>query len=154
MVLGVMASDVKQCPIIFISDSEKVTADSYLAMLHWHLMPWLSAMYPEGNYVFQQDDAPAYTANSMQRFHEKNIVAQWTKEVWPLYSPELNPLKYGIWGVLQTKVNTTADKNTNALKCTIRHKWTRLSEAMVRRMCCVFRPCLERVVAADGNYID
>jgi hypothetical protein len=104
--------------------------------------------------MFQQDDAATHTANSMQRFLEKNMVVQWTKEVWLPYSLKLNPLEYGIWGILQTKVNTTAHKNTNAQRSTIRHKWTRLSEAMVWRTCCAFRPRLERIVDADGDYFD
>ncbi len=52
MVLGVVASDGRKCPIIFIPDDEKVTANSCQALLRWHVMPWLSAKYPEGNYVF------------------------------------------------------------------------------------------------------
>jgi hypothetical protein len=33
MVLGIVASDGKKCPIIFVPDGEKVTADSYQALL-------------------------------------------------------------------------------------------------------------------------
>jgi transposase-like protein len=154
MVLGVIASDGKKCPIIFVLDSEKVTADSYQALLRRHVMPWLSAKFPEGNYVFQQDGAPAHTANSTQTFLAKNMAAHWWKEVWPPYSPDLNPLDYGIWGVLQTKVNATAHENTDSLRRTIRREWKCLSEAMVRQTCRAFRPPLEKVVAADGGYID
>jgi hypothetical protein len=154
MVLGVEASDGKKCLIIFIPDGEKVTANSYQALLRRHVMPWLSATYPEGNYVFQQDGAPAHTANSTQTFLAKNMAAHWSNVVWPPYSPELNQLDYGIWGVLQTKVNATAHENMDALRRTIRREWKRLSEAMVWRTCRAFRPCLEKVVPADGGCID
>ncbi len=56
-VLGLVASDGKKCPIMFLLDGEKVTADSYQALLRRHDIPWLSATYPEGNYVFKQDGA-------------------------------------------------------------------------------------------------
>jgi hypothetical protein len=49
MVLSIIASDGKKCPIIFVPDGEKVTADSYQALLRRHVIPWLSATYPEGN---------------------------------------------------------------------------------------------------------
>ncbi len=52
MVLGVVSSDGKKCLIIFVPDGEKITADSYQAWFLWHVMPWLSATYLEGNYVF------------------------------------------------------------------------------------------------------
>ncbi len=100
MVLGIVARDGKKCPIIFVPDGEKVTADSYQVLLHRHVIPWLSATYSEGSYVFQQDGAPAHTANSTQQFIESNMAANWSKTVWPPYSADLNPLDYGIWGVM------------------------------------------------------
>jgi hypothetical protein len=74
--------------------------------------------------------------------------------VWPPYSPDLNPLDYGIWGVMQTKVIATSHENKSAPTCTIRREWNQLSKAMIWRTCLVFRPRLEKVVAADGGYID
>jgi hypothetical protein len=53
--------------VTFVPDSEKVIAGSYQAFLRQHVMPWFSATYPEGNYMFQQDGAPRYIANSIQR---------------------------------------------------------------------------------------
>ncbi len=105
MILGVVARGGNKCPIIFVLDSEKVTADSYQALLRRHVIPWLSAMYPEGY------GAPAHTANSTQKFIESNMVVHWSKMVWPPYSLDLNLLDYGIWGVLQAKLNATSHKN-------------------------------------------
>ncbi len=73
-----------------------VTADSYQVLLCQHVMPWLSATYPEENYVFQQDGAPVHTANSMQRSLENNTAVQLSNAVWLLYFPDLNLLNYGI----------------------------------------------------------
>jgi hypothetical protein len=94
-------------------------------------MPWLFVTHPKGNYMFQQDRAPAHTANSTQRFLENNMSVQWSKDVWLPYSPDLNPLDYSIWGILQTKVNATAHKNMKSLRCTIKWEWKQLSEAIV-----------------------
>jgi hypothetical protein len=116
----------------FRTGRRKVTADTYQALLCRHIIPWLSATYPEGNYVFQQDSAPAHTANSTQQFIESNMAAHWSKTVWPPYLPDLNPLDYGIWGVMQTKVNATSYENKSAMTCTIQGEWNRLSEAMIR----------------------
>jgi hypothetical protein len=41
--------------------------------------------------MFQQEGAPMLTAISTQQFLELNMAS-----VWPPYSPELNPLDYGI----------------------------------------------------------
>jgi hypothetical protein len=58
MVFGVVGSNGKKCPIIFVPNGKKITADSYQALLRRHVMPCLSTMYLEGNYMFQQDSAP------------------------------------------------------------------------------------------------
>jgi hypothetical protein len=63
-------------------------------------MPWLSAMYLERNYMFHQNGKSAHTDNTTPRFLESNMALQWFKEIWLLYSPDLNPLNYGIWGFL------------------------------------------------------
>jgi hypothetical protein len=68
--------------------------------------------------------------------------------------PDLNLLDYGIWGVLQAKVNTTSHENKSSLRRTIQWERDRLSEAMIRWTCCAFKLHLEKVVAADGSYID
>ncbi len=132
MVLGVVASDGKKCLIIFVPDGEKVTVDSYQALLCRHVIPWPSAAYLEGDYVFQQDGLPTHTANSTQKFLESNMAAQWSKMVWPPYSPDINPLDYNIWGILQAKVNAFNHINKSALTHTIRREWNQLSEAIIR----------------------
>jgi AraC-like DNA-binding protein len=91
MVLRVVSSDGKKCPIIFVPNGKKITFVSYQTLLCKHMMPWLSATYPEGNYVFQRDGAPTHTANSTQTFLEKNMAVHWSKVVWPPYLPDLNP---------------------------------------------------------------
>lgn len=154
MVLGVVGSDGQKCPIIFVDAGEKVNADVYCRLLAKHVVPWLQKTYPNGNYVFQQDGAPAHTARSTQRFLEENMASYWPPTVWPPYSPDLNPLDYSIWGVLQTKVQATAHDDVKALKQSIRRQWRAMSADYIQRTCAAFRHRLERVTAANGAYIE
>jgi hypothetical protein len=50
-------------------------------------------------------------------------------------------LDYGIWGILQAKVNAFSHENKSALRHTIWQEWNRLSEAMIQRTCraCAWR---------------
>ena len=56
-------------------------------------------------FIFQQDGAPAHTAmdtvvlltQETHEFIEPNL--------WQPNSPDLNPVDYGIWGVMQEKAN-------------------------------------------------
>ena len=62
MMLGVVASDGEKCPPTFTPANEKISTEQYLETLERHVLPWLQRTYPAGNYVFQQDGAPAHAA--------------------------------------------------------------------------------------------
>lgn len=76
MVLGIVASDGKKCPPIFIPEGLKVNSDTCIDLLRTKLRPWLWRNYPDGNYVFQQDGAPAHTS-------KKNL-----KNFWDSLAPQ------------------------------------------------------------------
>jgi hypothetical protein len=66
MVLGIVASDGRKAPPIFIPDGQKVNTEMYISILKAKLLPWLRKNYPEGNYVYQQDSAPAHASKKTQ----------------------------------------------------------------------------------------
>ena len=64
-------------------------------------------------FIFQQDGAPAHTA-----WDTVVLLTQETPEfiepnLWPPNSPDLNPVDYGIWGVMQER-STKAKKSDKA----------------------------------------
>lgn len=61
-------SDGKKCPIIFIPQGLKVNTAVYLDLLNEKVKPWLEKTYPDGNYVWQQDGAPAHTSRTTQEW--------------------------------------------------------------------------------------
>jgi len=40
-----------------------------------------------------------------------------TPDLWPSNSPDLNPVDYSVWGILQEKVYGTRFANIDELKC-------------------------------------
>lgn len=154
MVLGVVASDGKKCPIVFVDSQEKINAVKYQQLLEKHVIPWLTLEYPEGNYCFQQDGAPAHTARTTQRFLKEHMVEVWDKEMWPPSSPDLSPLDFSIWSVLDADACKKSHPNLAALKASIVQSWTRMSEDYVHKVCGSFRKRVETVIAKDGGYIE
>ena len=76
-------------------------------------------LYQEGNFVFQQDGAPSHNANATQVKLTEEFDGPdhfWRKEIWPLRSPDLNPLDYNVSSVLQDKVQATSHPNLESLK--------------------------------------
>lgn len=157
MVLGVVGSDGKKCPMIFIDANEKVNRAVYERLLDNDVIPWILKTYPDGNFVFQQDGAPAHTASSIQQKLTEELGGEahfWRKEMWPPQSPDLNPLDYSIWSVLQEEVQGVSHPNVEALKAHIVKTWEAMDPAYIIKTCQSFRSRVEKVIAAEGGYIE
>jgi transposase-like protein len=154
MVLGIVASDGKKPPPIFVPAGVKVNTDAYLDLLATHVLPWLKKTYPKGNYVFQQDGAPAHTANKTQKWLADNMASFWPKDVWPPSSPDLNPLDFSVWSVVESKACKTSHANVDDLKASITKVWKAMTRAYLIKTCQQFRPRLEKVVALEGGLFE
>jgi hypothetical protein len=96
MVLGVIGSDGQKFLIVFVGAGERINADVYQDLLQKHVVPGLQRVYPDGNYIFQQDSAPAHTARTTQQYLKETMAEFWTPADWPPYSPDLYPLDFSV----------------------------------------------------------
>jgi len=55
-------------------------------------------------FTFQQDNAPAYRAGDTMEFLSRNTPDFISPLPWPPNSPDLTPVDYEVWGVLQQRV--------------------------------------------------
>ena len=154
MVLEVVASDGNTMKPHFFNPGEKVNAAVYVKVLKDVVMPWLHRTYPSGNYVWQQDGAPAHTSKLAQSFCKEYMADFWPKDLWPSSSPDLNPLDFHVWGALQASVSAVPYPSVDALKSAILLGWADMSVDDLKSACSSFRPRLERVIAAGGGHIE
>jgi hypothetical protein len=154
MVLGIVASDGKKPPPIFVPAGVKINTEAYLELLDRHLLPWLRKNYPQGNYCFQQDGAPAHTAKKTQDWLRDNLANFWPKDFWPPSSPDLNPLDYSVWSVVESKACRTSHANVDELKASIVKAWRSMTKAYLVKTCRQFRPRLEKVIALEGGLFE
>ena len=73
--------------------------------------------------AFQQDYAPIYTARTIQQFCTEEFSDFISAEEWPLLSPDLNPLDYCIWGIMESKVNAKPVSSLDELRRRIAEEW-------------------------------
>jgi len=105
-------------------------------------------------YIFQQDGAPAHTSNKTQAWCRDNLSFFWEKDVWPPSSPDCSPLDYFVWGVAERDVNRSAHKNRESLISAIKEVFADIPREHVTKACSRFRSRLEKVVAANGDFIE
>ena len=49
----------------------------------------------------QQDGAPSHTSRKTQHWCQRHFPRFWSKEIWPLASPDLNPMDFSVWSLLE-----------------------------------------------------
>ncbi len=155
MFLGVVASDGRVGPPIFVEAGVKIDSLVYQDILRREVKPWVEANFAPGSFIFQQDGAPAHTAASTQAMIMEELGwRMWGKEQWPPSSPDLNPLDYGLWDKVAQIACATPAPNVHVLRDRVAQAWTALEAAEVRHICRGFRRRLAAVVTAEGGHID
>ena len=76
------------------------------------------------------------------------------KEVWPARSPDLNPLDFSIWSILETKACSSPHPTVEALKEKLVKEWTAIPQEKIRAACASFSKRLSAVVKNKGRYIE
>ena len=154
MMLGVVASDGKRMPPYFFPEGLKIGTEVYLRVMRTVVKPWIEANYPDGNYIWQQDNAPGHASNKTQRWIVANLPGAWTKEFWPPSSPDANPLDYSIWSVIEAKACATPHPNLTELKASITREWAAMTDSYVVKTFKAFRPRIEAIIEAEGGHIE
>ena len=106
------------------TERTKVNSESYKNLLEIGLLPDSRRLYPNGDWVFQQDGAPAHMSKTTQVYlgATPDFIR---KDESPPQSPDCNPMDYAVWDLLSQKVYARKqDKFTeNELKKQIRKCW-------------------------------
>ena len=58
-------------------------------------------------FVFQQDSAPAHRSRDTVQLLQQETPAFISPDLWPPNSPDLNPVDYRIWGLMQQRLYKT-----------------------------------------------
>ena len=156
MVFGLVASDGKKMPPVFIPNGIKINTTEYIKILEKNVLPCITANYNMSTtqIVFQQDGAPAHTSKVTQKWLEKNIPDFWPKELWPPNSPDLNPLDYSVWWHVERKACAKPHSNVDALKASISKVWAAMDSDYIVTTCAGFRRRIEAVIEAGGGYFE
>ena len=84
--------------IYFIDTSKtKVNSECYIKLLDDNLLPDCRTLYPDNDFILQQDGALSHTGRITQEHLDANMPEFIGKDHWPPKSPDLNPKDYHVW---------------------------------------------------------
>ena len=150
---GVSFLGIKE--LYFVKNGIKINANNYVTnILQAEVLLWTQQTYPNQNWIFPQDSALAHQARTTQEFCKNNFTAFWSPQQWPPYSPDLKPLDYAIWGILETKVCSKPHKSVGSLKRDLVKAWSKIDEKMVRPAIDQFPRHLRACIRANGGIFE
>ena len=99
----------------FIEPGVKIKGQYYCDVLLTHgLLPDIVKL--SEYFIFQQDGAPAYRAKETVELLQAATPGFISPALWPPNSPDLNPVDYKVWGVMQEKVYSVSIRDVNHLR--------------------------------------
>ena len=116
--------------------------------------PWATSHFVTDPWTFQQDSAPAHRAKTTITWLEENVPAFITPSEWPPYSPDLNPMDFSIWSILERKVCCIRQPSVEVLKRRLTYEWNQILQEVLRTSCENFIKRLGLVISARGGHIE
>lgn len=140
--------------IHFIEPGVKVNGQYYRdVLLKQGLLPDIRDITDE-YFIFQQDSAPAHRARDTVALLETETPDFIPPTLWPPNSPDLNPVDYKIWSVMQEKVYISRICDVSELRSRIVEAWDEMDQRIIDESVKQWRTCLRACVAAKGGQFE
>ena len=141
-------------PLVFVEPGVKINRHNYMEMLDQDCFPWTEQHFGNEWWCFQQDTAPAHKANETQDFLRDRCPDFITRDEWPPRSPDLNPLDYSVWSILEEKACAKPHTNVESLKRALVKAWDEISVETLKKIVDDFPKRLKACVEADGGHFE
>ena len=121
-------------------------------LLGQHLLPAIRSV--ANFFTFQQDNAPAHRADDTVEFLSRNTSDFISLLLWPPNSPDLNPVHYEVWGVLQQRVYCSGIRDIDHLKQRLIEEWRCFDHNIIDRAVRQWRIRLHACVRANYGHFE
>lgn len=150
---GICASG--KTPLVFVNPGVKINKNYYLQeILEGVLEPWARRHFRNREWIFQQDSAPAHKAREVQAWCQAHFPDFISSQEWPPYSPDLNPMDYSVWAILEARACAKPHKNLASLKQALLREWAKISVQELRAITENFSKRLRFCIKAKGGHFE
>lgn len=116
--------------------------------------PLTQTLFNGQQWVFQQDSAPGRKAKPTQEWLRLNVPQFIKAEEWPSSSPDLNPLDYKLWSVLEAKACSKRHQNLDALKKSLIRAAAEIPQETIRAAIAAWPLRLKACIRARGGHFE
>lgn len=112
-------------------DRLKVNSAAYCHILDQGLLQSIARLFPDGNYLFQQDNAPCHTSKVTKKWFDEKSIPLFTN--WPPQSPDMNPIE-NLWSYIDRKIHEKPCKSRLELWGRIQTVWDAIPIDLIQRL--------------------
>ena len=126
----------RRSPLVFVPSLVKLNSQRYISdILEAELLPWARKHYNGASWTLQHDSAPSHGSKMTQSFILAHIPAFISiEDERPSRSPDLNPLDFSVWSILESKVCRTHDSLYN-VKLELFREWALFRQEVLHASC-------------------
>lgn len=150
---GICASG--KTPLVFVDQGVKINQQVYQRdILLDVVLPWSQQHFGDTEWTFQQDSAPAHRAKMVQEWCRAHFPQFIKSTEWPPYSPDLNPMDYSIWSILEARVCAVRHQNLESLRRALLREWDKITVSELRRVAFNFVSRLRLCIREKGGHFE
>lgn len=155
VMVSVAVSELGSTDLIFIEPGVKINGAYYRdVLLSEHLLPAIKELSANDFFIFQQDSAPAHRARETVELLKRETPDFISPLQWPPNSPDLNPVDYKIWSVMQERVYKTRIRDVAHLRERLVEEWAAFDNGIVERAVQQWRSRLRACIKAEGGHFE
>ena len=133
----------------------KINSQYYVNhILEEGLWPWAQHVFGDRNWTFTQDGAPSHTSRVTQSWLKARNPGFLDKTLWPPSSPDVNPLDFSLWSILEDKACKKTWKNLDELKRALTLAWDEIPMETVRAAVEAVPKRLRQIIKEKGGHIE
>lgn len=138
----------------WVEPGAKINSEYYINRV---LKPFIKndvhTLYPDGNFIFHQDSAPAHKAASTVQFLEKSGINFIREKDWMPCSPDAAPMDYGIWNWMKERIKDRRARTLKGLKKIVEQVWSELPQSHIDATSKAWPKYVYRVYKEQGRQI-
>ena len=105
-------------------------------------------------FIFQQNNAPAHRAKETVDLLSTEMPAFILPTLWPPKCPDLNPVDYKVWSLLQEQVYKVKVNDVDGLRQRIQTVWVKLDQRIIDKAIKQWRTPLRACVEAKCGHFE
>ena len=147
-------SGIGRTPLVFVPQRAKISSISYRELILEPVVKDINqSMFSGKAFLFQQDGAPSHTSKLTQAWLKENIPDFLPRRNGP-YSPDLNPIDYSIWSILENKACANSHTSIDTLMTSLNREWGKIPQETLRTAVEAFPRRLKAVIQKKGGILN